>query len=137
MGQSRALLIVSELIESHNEMSGAGFIVGCHPAAAGLPYMETLLILDLRSNPGRIYAKCLADELDLENWFSMIFPSVSDQIKLITNVLPGYILEVLQVSLTFACIAAGKPRKTVAINMMVSTLEHKRESKHSNTKNPQ
>lgn len=56
VGQSRALLIVSELIESHNEMSGAGVLVGCRPAAKGLPCMKTLLILDLLLNPGRIYS---------------------------------------------------------------------------------
>lgn len=37
VGQSRALLIVSVLIESHNEMSGAGIIVGRSPAATGFP----------------------------------------------------------------------------------------------------
>lgn len=51
VGQSGALLIVSVLIESHNEMSGAGIIVGRRPAATGFPYMEMQLILDLLLNP--------------------------------------------------------------------------------------
>lgn len=37
VGQSGALLIVSVLIESHNEVSGAGIIVGRRPAATGPP----------------------------------------------------------------------------------------------------
>lgn len=54
VGQSRALLIVCVLIESHNEMSGAG-IAARHPAATGSPYMERRLILDLLLNAGGIF----------------------------------------------------------------------------------
>lgn len=55
VGQSRALLIVSVLIESHNETSGAG-IAARHPAATGSPYMEMRLILDLLLNAAGIFA---------------------------------------------------------------------------------
>lgn len=54
VGQSRALLIVSVLIESHNETSGAG-IAARHPAATGSPYMEMRLILDLLLNAAGIF----------------------------------------------------------------------------------
>lgn len=54
VGQSRALLIVSVLIESHNEMSGAG-IAARQPAATGSPYMEMWLILDLLLNAAGIF----------------------------------------------------------------------------------
>lgn len=67
VGQSRALLIVSVLIESHNEMSGAGIIVGCRPAATGFPYMETQLILDLLLNPGGILAICEKQSVPQKN----------------------------------------------------------------------
>lgn len=99
VGQSHALLIVSVLIESHNEMSGAGIILGCRPAATGFPYMETQLILDLLFNPGRILPmcekrvyrrrmaagprKCILDNLSV--------CAAGEQMKLINNLFTGYI----------------------------------------------
>lgn len=86
MGQSRALLIVSELIERHNEMSGAGIIVGCRPAATGLPLHGDAANFRFALKSWQDFnrmpkTKCLAEvrRLDLEDLFSkIVMSSVSD-----------------------------------------------------------